>query len=281
MKSITDKVFIEDQYPGVTLGVVALPQGVVQIDAPPSAEDGRALRASLMNLSRGDERILVNLDSHFDRTLGARAMDCPIIAHEKIAEVFRNRPNIVKSQVEETGSDWESINGIGNVRWSPPEITFTGSMRIEWSDTPIHIDHHAGPSTGACWAIIPTEQVVFVGDLVVKNQAPFFVSAEISEWISSINFLLDNYQNFKVISGRGGLVTEAEIVHQRSLLQQIDDEVQTSIGILSSSDLVDKLSKIVLAAYTFPSKNKKQNELRLIYGFKQYLAKNARTSTHS
>ena len=99
MQEITRNVHIEDQYPGVTLGVIVTPRGLIQIDAPPSPEDARSWRAALMNLGGGMERVLINLDAHPDRTLGARAMDCTVIAHEKTAYTFRNRPGTFKAQI--------------------------------------------------------------------------------------------------------------------------------------------------------------------------------------
>ena len=36
MDSINKQVYIEEQYPGVTLGVIDHPRGLIQIDAPPS-----------------------------------------------------------------------------------------------------------------------------------------------------------------------------------------------------------------------------------------------------
>ena len=46
MESIGNQVFIEEQYPGVTLGVIRTPQGLILVDAPPSPEDGRSWRAA-------------------------------------------------------------------------------------------------------------------------------------------------------------------------------------------------------------------------------------------
>ena len=63
----------------MTLGVINLPHGLVQMDAPPSPEDARTWRAALLSLGGGSERLLVNLDAHPDRTLGARAMDCTVV----------------------------------------------------------------------------------------------------------------------------------------------------------------------------------------------------------
>ena len=104
MEAIADNVYIEDKYVGVTLGVITQPRGLIQIDAPPSPEDGRTWRASMMGMGSGPERVLINLDAHPDRTLGVRAMDCTVIAHEKTALAFRNRPNTFKAQGDETGS---------------------------------------------------------------------------------------------------------------------------------------------------------------------------------
>ena len=50
MQEIIKNVYIEDQFPGVTLGVIVTPRGLIQIDAPPSPEDARSWRAALMNL---------------------------------------------------------------------------------------------------------------------------------------------------------------------------------------------------------------------------------------
>lgn len=87
MQSIAKDVYIETQYPGVTLGAINLAHGLIQVDAPPSPEDGRAWRAALLNLGGSSERMLVHLDAHPDRTLGARAMDCTVVAQERTAQV--------------------------------------------------------------------------------------------------------------------------------------------------------------------------------------------------
>src|SRR5512139_1476379 len=190
MHAITKTVYIEDQYLGVVLGVIVRPRGLVQFDAPPSPEDSRAWRATLMNLITGPERILINLDAHPDRTLGARAMDCTVIAHEKTAQIFRTRPTTFKAQGEETGSEYEDIPGLGSVRWAPPEISFDEQLELHWDGSLILVESRPGPSTGAIWVTLPEEKIVFVGDAVVKNQPPFFASADLDAWIDSLHLLL-------------------------------------------------------------------------------------------
>ena len=183
MQEIAANIFIETSYPGVTLGAVCMPHGLVLMDAPFRAEDARSWRSALVNLGGGVDRLLVNLDAHFDRTLGTRGMDCTVVAHEKVAQVFRNRPVTFKTQGSETGSEWEQYNGLGSIRWAPPEITFTESMNIHWEDQPLCLVSRPGPAAGAIWAELPEQKVLFLGDAIVKDQPPYLAWADLPAWI--------------------------------------------------------------------------------------------------
>jgi len=112
MQQIDRGIFYEDAYPGVTLGAVILPQGTVLIDAPLRMEDARAWLNLLYQQGSKTNRVLVNLDAHPDRSLGARSMECTIIAHQKTAQVFRGRPSIFKGQNAEAAR-----NGKPTMRW--------------------------------------------------------------------------------------------------------------------------------------------------------------------
>jgi len=270
MQEIADKVYIEEQYPGVILGVISLPHGLIQIDAPPSPEDGRSWRATLLNLNSAVERVLVNLDAHPDRTLGVRAMECTVIAHEKTAQAFRNRPNTFKAQGDETGADWESVAGIGSVRWSLPEISFTNRMTIEWNDQPVILEHHPGPTPGASWVIAPLSKVVFVGDLVIKNQPPFIAFCNLTEWLESLDVLIAEYKGYTVISGRSGVVSSAVIQTQRELLVTIEKNLEALVQKRAGLEALEGIAQQLLATIKIPADRQKQYARRLIYGLRHY-----------
>lgn len=271
MESIADNVYIEDQYIGVILGVISLPRGIIQIDAPPSPEDGRAWRATLLNLRGGPERVLINLDTHPDRTLGARAMDCTVIAHEKTAQVFRNHPTTFKAQGEETGADWESIPGLGNVRWAPPEISFSQQMTLHWGNAPVLLEHHPGPASGAIWVILAEEKIVYVGDAILKNQPPFLIHASLPDWIETLETLLGpEYRNFTVISSRGGLVATATIRGQLEYLKLILEKIEKLAAKQSPPEATESLIQPLLSAFKFPAAKQKQYAQRLRYGLHHY-----------
>jgi glyoxylase-like metal-dependent hydrolase (beta-lactamase superfamily II) len=282
MQQIADNVYIEDQFAGVTLGAINLPHGLIQIDAPPSMEDNRIWRASLLNLGGGVERILINLDAHPDRTLGARAMDCTVIAHEKTAQAFRNRPTAFKPQVEETGSDWEEFAGVGTVRWAPPEITFTERMEVEWSHTPVMLEHHPGPSLGAIWAHLPKQRILFVGDTVLKHQPPFLASASLPQWMEQLAALLsDDFRGYTIVSGRGGSVAPVTIKAQREVLERIRKGLERLAARHAAVDAVENLIPGLLNFIKVPASRQKQFAQRLRYGLRHYYARHYHRSEDS
>lgn len=282
MDTIAKNVYIEERYLGVTLGVIVQPRGLVQIDAPPSPEDGRTWRASLMGMGGGPERVLINLDAHPDRTLGARTMDCTVIAQEKTAQAFRNRPNTFKAQGDETGANWEAIPGLGSVRWAPPEISFVERMILYWGDTPILLESHPGPSAGALWVILPEEKVVFVGDAVTKGQPPFLSYASLPEWIEALKLLQEPaYKGFTIISGRGGAVTAQVVRSQADILKRIHDKVEKLGSKKAAPAAVDKLADQLLKDFKAPAARQKQYAHRLRYGLNNYYARHYHsTSRH-
>ncbi len=273
MQAIAKYVFIEDQFPGVTLGAIALPHGLIQIDAPPSPDDVRTWRASLMNTNSGPDRILINLDAHLDRTLGARAMECTLVAHEKTASVFRTRPMNLKTQGDETGADWESIIGLGNIRWSPPEISFTHNMELHWGETTVLLEHHPGPAAGALWVILPAEKIVFVGDAVLKNQPPFLDNAHIPAWLDALDLLAKDYRDYIIVSGRGGVVTQTVVKNQIEYLQKVQSELEALAKSRASSQEIEALVQPLLTACKAPAQKHKQYAQRLRYGLHNYYSR--------
>jgi glyoxylase-like metal-dependent hydrolase (beta-lactamase superfamily II) len=198
-------------------------------------------------------------------------MDCTVIAHEKTANMFRTRPSTFKAQGEETGSDWESISGLGSVRWAPPEISFLDQMLLHWGATPVVLEHHPGPSSGSIWVNLPEEKVVFIGDAVLKNQPPFFAGSNITDWISAVNILLGpTFKGYTVISGRGGVVTASIIKTQLDFLKHINDKLNKMTAKKPKPAATEKLVASLLTWFKAPAARQKQFAQRLRYGLLHY-----------
>jgi glyoxylase-like metal-dependent hydrolase (beta-lactamase superfamily II) len=271
MQEIAPHVYIENSYAGVTLGAISLSLGLVLFDSPFRQEDTRSWRSGLLNLGGGVDRVLVNLDAHFDRTLGTRAMDCTVAGHEKMAQAFRNRPVTFKTQASETGAEWEQYNGLGSIRWSPPEITFTERMQIYWDDDPVALESHPGPGTGAIWAILPGSQVIFVGDAVVANQPPFLANADLPAWITALQRLLEpQYQNYLLVSGRGGLVTHDQARDQVRFLEKVHNQLESLAKQNAAVEEVIALTSGLLKEFEPAGQRQIQYQQRLQWGLRQY-----------
>jgi glyoxylase-like metal-dependent hydrolase (beta-lactamase superfamily II) len=280
MNSISKQVFIEEQYPGVTLGVISNSQGLIQIDAPPSPEDGRSWRAALMGMGGGPERILINLDPHPDRTLGVRAMDCSVIAHEETAQVFRNRPSTFKAQSDDTGANWESMTGLTGIRWVSPEISFTDTMSLHWDNVPILLESHPGPNPGAIWVILPDEKIVFVGDVVLKNQPPFLANADLPAWMETLDILQSKaYSDFTVISGRDGIVSAAVINNQAAFIKDAYKRLEKLSKRKPKPDITDSIVQPLLSKFKVSAARQNQYSQRLSHGLRQYYARHYHPGT--
>ncbi len=280
MQAIAEDIYIETAYPGVTLGVIRRPQGLLLIDAPLSPEGARAWRAALMTLGGGPDRLLINLDAHPDRTIGARAMDCTVVAHERTAHVFRNRPLTFKAGAEETGAEWEAGDVLPTVRWTLPEISFTRNLRIHWDDLPVLIEHHPGPFSGACWVIVPACRVVFVGDAVMPEQPPFLANADIPLWLEALQLLLTpEYEAYQIVSGRDGVVSTEAVRQQIACLSRIQNRIEEQTRKKSSPNALEDLVKACME--DFPTSLPEQQRLyaqRLRHGLTRYYHRHSHIS---
>jgi glyoxylase-like metal-dependent hydrolase (beta-lactamase superfamily II) len=279
MQQVKPGIFYEDSFLGVTIGVLVYSHGTIYIDAPLRPEDSRSLRSALLNQRGGTNRLLISLDSHIDRTLGARALDCTILAHQKAAQVFRNRPTVFKGQSLESGSEWESyVESIGT-RWAAPDITFSHHLSLHWGGPEILVEHHPGPAPGASWVVIPSEEVVFVGDTVLINQPPFLANADLEPWIETLGVLLTTYRNYHIISGRGGPASYETIHNQQKVLKRLAKSLNTLAKKNSAPEATEKLIPNVLAGIKMPASRREQFSNRLRTGLYQYYLRHFRPAS--
>jgi len=273
MKEVATDVLIETGYEGVTVGAIRSERGVILIDTPISAKDTNTWRTTSSRGSGGSDRLLILLDEHFDRSTGAGAIKCPVITHEYTAQVLGSRSSSPKSGGDGTGTIWESSSEIMSDGWLKPEITFSNSMSIRWGGEEILLEHHPGPSMGSIWVILPERKAAFIGDTVTPGQPPFIANSDLDAWLDSLHELsLKRFQQFVMISGRGGIITRDDIRNQQKFLRKIKrrlDKLSTSKVNLAK---VEEIGKSYADEFIVNSKkDEKVFRNRLAYGFMQYL----------
>ena len=270
MHQIAPGIHYEDLYAGVTLGAVILPHGTMMVDAPLRAEDARSWRSTLNHLSIGSNRILINLDAHLDRTLGSRALDSTIVAHQNTAQVFRNRPSVFKGHSADSGAEWEVSNDVFGTRWALPDITFSDRLHFLWGGPEIILEHHPGPTLGSIWVIIPSAKVMFVGDTILYDQPPFLASADLQAWIASLELLKDTYKQYTIISGRGGPNGVKDIRAQLKTLKKILQGMERLARRNAPPEKTEGLISNLISDMSIPPQRREHYIQRLRHGLYYY-----------
>lgn len=272
MQEITNRVYLETQYPGVTLGAIGRKHGLILIDSPFRPDDAKSWRSSLLNLSGGIARMLINLDGHMDRTMGAKALDCTIICQNDAADAFQNRPASIKAQITEAGAVWEVYNGLGSIRWASSQITFSDEIYIQWDDNPIILTSKPGISEGSIWVHIPEDKILFVGDSVITKQPPFLGYAKLPLWIEHLKTLTKpEYQDYFLIGGRNGFITMEDVHQQIDFLVLANNEILSLGKSKSALDSMESLANKLLKTVSNMDDNFfDMYHKRMIWGLRNY-----------
>lgn len=279
MKKISSGIYIEDSYPGVTLGAIISEESLLLIDAPLRPDDGREWLNSLRAEQKISERTLVYLDSHPDRTLGGRALDSTIIAHQAVGKVFEDRPSIFKAQVPESGTTWETCTGLSGIRWAAPNLVFKNHLKVHTGESELVLEHHPGPDKGSAWVISHQAEVVFIGDLVTIKQPPFLAAANLEAWDLSLETLTSpSFKGYTMISSRDGRINEKSIKDMRKFLGGVHKQLEKLARRRSSTDQVEKMVDKLLGAFDFSTRYRNQYYQRLLYGLHHMYTTNYLTS---
>jgi glyoxylase-like metal-dependent hydrolase (beta-lactamase superfamily II) len=248
MQEFGQNIFTEDKYPGVILGAIVSARGTVLIDAPLKTEDCHMWSAAVLkrtgthpigNDPNFHEHVLIYMDAHPDRTIGAKTLEntgqvSVIIAHHDAAKRFEQLPTTFKGQNPDSGAEWETCDEVISTRWALPVMTFTKEMHLNWNHPGLKVtakqtgqvilEHHPGPSAGAIWVHIPEYRIIFIGDAVCAHQPPFLETADIPSWLDLLESMTSNrYRGYTFLSSRSGFVHEKDILTQRDLLLNIQE----------------------------------------------------------
>ncbi len=212
MQKIGKDIYVESSFPGVTVGAIVTPEGVVLIDAPTHPADAQLWRMRLRELTDKPVRYIILLDHHRDRSMTMSLFGAPVIAHDLTLERMRLWPEQFKPLLPETGADAEWVNDWGGARLTLPVLTFSEQMRLSLGGKDLRLSHRPGSAPGAIWVEIPEAEAVFVGDSVALKSPPFLAEADLDAWATTLADLRKKKTMGRVVvPGRGGLSNKQAI----------------------------------------------------------------------
>jgi hypothetical protein len=274
MEEIASNVYIEVEYPRLTLGVIKLNQGMVIIDTPFWAEDVPKWQSKLRQLGTGMELLLVLMDAHIDRLLTTRAMDATLLAHDNAVEIIRSRSTASKIPELEAYPHQDSQETPIGSRCAKPQLTYSDQVLIHWDEVPLVLSHKQGAHLAGTWLIYDACKVVFIGDSLVVNQPPFFAHADIDAWIKDLNLLgSERFKDYVIVSSRQGVIGQQSIPKMVTFLSRtkilLDDLGQQA----ESLDDLPAVTSELLSQIDFDPKFKDRYSHRLSWGLEQYITR--------
>jgi glyoxylase-like metal-dependent hydrolase (beta-lactamase superfamily II) len=272
MQEIKPGIYYEEIYPGPTIGAILLPRGMIFIDAPLRPEDGHRWKTTLLNRSQGTiHKIVVCLDDHPDRTIGAKNLDCPVVTHKEAAKTLQDQSAAYSGQSSESTATWEKYQEKSGVGWMVPDITFSEKMNFHWADEAVILEHHPGPRPGSSWVVVPSQKVVFIGDAVVAKGPPFLSKANLPVWIDTLDMLLRaRFRDYTIISGRGGPIKTEQIKDLKKSFRKIHRRIDKLANRKSPVEDVVELAEKYLDEFSFLKRDREFFLQRLKHGLSQY-----------
>jgi glyoxylase-like metal-dependent hydrolase (beta-lactamase superfamily II) len=222
MQRLAKDIYVETNFPGVTVGAVITPAGPVCIDTPTHPADARRWRLKLAQLSDRPVQYIINLDHHRDRVLGNAVFEAPVIAHDAAAERLQQLPETFKAGGGEAGADADLAAEVAGVRLVTPSLTFSGRMRLALDGPEIHLVARPGQSPAGIWVELPKEQIVFAGDSLALGAPPPLAEANLDVWLDHLAELRKKrYPANVIVPGRGGVTHKTGVKTMESFLRLV------------------------------------------------------------
>ena len=200
----------------------------------------------------------VNSHYHLDHTGGNQvliARGVPIIAHDNLMqwqttknrrflpapeEIQKRRADAVK-QLGDTPEDQKDKRGqverqirrldaMMSIKLTNPTVTFgSGTMHLYLGKREVVLFTLPGHTGGDVLAYVPDANVVFTGDLGWSKTLPNLVDATVTDWVPTLDKLLNQYPTARFVPGHGSVAEAAEIKDFRDYLNDLRARVQQGI----------------------------------------------------
>ncbi len=221
MKEIAPNIYVSTEYPGVNVGFIAMPAGIIAVDAPTLPGDARAWRRRILETSGGPILYVVLTDPHPDRLLNAGLLQAPIVA----ARAAYDRASAYTDGFWHAAVEgWarrhpEAADDLVDARVTLPEIMFTHRVTLRKGGIDVTVECVAGAAPGSArircrgagTAPLQKQDVLFTGDTLVTETHPYLTATpDTKAWLNTLKSLRRPYFSQTIIvPGRGPICDQS------------------------------------------------------------------------
>jgi glyoxylase-like metal-dependent hydrolase (beta-lactamase superfamily II) len=218
MKEIAPGIYVSTEYPGVNVGFVQTPGGVIAVDAPTLPADARAWRRRTLEITGGPLLYVVLTDGHPDRLVSMDVMcgveRTPIVAAWDAYERISTYTDGFWRGVVDGWSRRcpEAAQDLARSSRRLPEIMFSGDLTLHKGGVDVKLQQVVGAAPGSVWVHAPAHNVLFTGDTLVVGGHPFMMAApDTRGWLETLTALRRvRYAQTIIVPGRGAAPCDQE-----------------------------------------------------------------------
>lgn len=252
LKQITESVYaytgISAGTPGnvffVNTGIVIGDDAVLVVDTLTSAKEAEGFAADIRKITDKPIRYVVNTHYHLDHVLGNNVfadMGARIIGHVKCREAILANGNKIIDNPTEFGLQPDFWKG---TRVVAPDTAFEHGMVIDLGGVTVKLIHtgFASHSQGSIIVHIPSQDVLFAGDILFTDFHPYLGDGDLPGWQKNLDFI--HAMNVShIIPGHGPLSSNKDIEDLKAYLPIFDKKAKELSG--KEKD-IDKLTAAML-----------------------------------
>jgi len=257
MQRLAPNIYLWQDSRDTNLGLVLTEAGAIVIDTPLYPDEARRWRQEVDKLAQGRVLYVVNTDHHLGHWLGNFAFEgVPTVAHryvathvaEKYDETFRGR--LVESF---RASDPIVAEQMAQIPFIPPQVGVADRLFFDKGDVTIEVRHLGGHTPASLIVRVAEADVVFTGDLLVKERHPYLGEANTTQWLTALAQL--QKMDGTLVPGHGPVCTRKDV---RTLTEYIE-EMTRAVSEFYRAGLSrkDTVSKVKMLDW-FPVKEKEQ-----------------------
>lgn len=217
MQQIGEGIYVETDYRGGNVGFVVTGEGVILINTPMIPHEARHWRDEIARVTEQKIIYIINTDYHPECVLGNRVFQAPVIAHELAWRRMRSYGDSFRQRLVDSFRDEPEIAAqFKGLRITLPRITLTQRMNLHKGSKELRLIHVGGHTPASIIVHIPTDGVLFTGDIVVNDMHPIMHEADSKEWLDALTYIRRPWVKADIIVPGEGEICDKAITKKLS-----------------------------------------------------------------